>query len=319
MHNLGYILQFTMFSETNGIQRFQVPNAFDNIHIDLHMNDGMGERANPVIHINGRTMFVPNEPYGKETHFYDQAHRNPDVDKRYRFNDVQGLLTGTSPVAAHLAADSHFRLTQYDPFEEHIRTELLNGSLTDGQYADLRYQAQMYTNRKFSVIGQNLSEFPPFGKSSAAQKATRDAVVNGEKEIIQSRLQHRPETDNLAKILRGVGTGIVVVSAATSVYRVVTSDNKMETAGNEAGSWGGAIVGGEAGMHTGAVIGGSIGVTFFGAGFAPGAAIGGFIGGIADGIGGSIWGLRATKYLQKDHHLGFGGGKSSGGGASGGW
>jgi hypothetical protein len=320
MHNLGYILNFTIYSKANGIQRFQLPNAFDDVHIELFVNDAY-DAAKPLLKVNDKHIYIPDRPFGSERSFFTHARKNPPIDDRYQLDDVQGVLTGSSPVAAHLAYDSHLRLSQYDPFEEQLRLNLLENIITDAQYADLRWRAQMYTKRKISIIGRNLSDFPPFGKSSAAQKATRDAIVNG-KVIDRARLQHRPATDQLAKIFRGVGTGVVVISAATSVYRIAQSDHKLETAAKEAGSWGGAVAGGEAGMLAGAEIGGAIGLCFAGAGFAPGAAFGGFIGGIAGGIGGSIWGAKIVDQLH--HHpsssfLGFGGGSCGGGGASGSW
>lgn len=321
---MDHLLKFTVHSMLNGIQHFQMPNAFDDVHIELHLNDWLGGAfSKPVLKVNGQPNFFP-EGVLSERNFYMPARINPILDHQYGLYDVQGLLTGTSPVAAHLAYDSHVRLSAYAPFEEELRRGLLNNYITNAQYADLRWKMQVYTKRKLSIIGRNLSEFPPFGKPSAAQKATRDAIVNGEKQINRARLRHRPETDNLAKTLRGVGTGIVVISAAASVYRVIKANNKKNTAIEEAGGWAGGIAGAEAGMHVCAEAGGAIGLCFAGGGFAPGAAFGGFIGGIAGGIGGSIWGSKITRHLIEHHRNtpsfgGFKGGTTGGGGASDSW
>lgn len=319
-HQLPYILQFVTHTNT-GPETFSVRNAFDNIKIELYPGNKL---MKPVININGKSNFFPENNFLTEQNFYQQARHNYAIDNRYQNVNPHSILTGSSVVAGNFAYDSHIRITQYDPYVSNLITELKAGKITQAQYAYMRWQAQIANKKQLSVIGQNLSEFPPFGKSAAAQKATAEKIMSGEKKINVSSMHTRKLTDTSAKIFRGVGAGIVVLSVAQSVHEVWKSSDKVGTATKEAGGWAGSLAGGEIGMHAGAEIGGSIGLFFCGAGFAPGAAIGGFIGGIAGGIGGYVWGHKVAEEVMAPRKSnsgfkGFGGGSFGGGGASGSW
>ena len=319
MDHLPYLLEF--ITHTNvGIQTFIMPNAFDNIKIELFPGDRF---MKPTININGKINFFPIDNLINEQDFYMHARENPAIDKRYKNVNAHSLLTGSLTVGGNLGYDGHIRLTNYDPFVEDIMKQFQNGEISQAQYGYMRWQAQTATKKQLSVIGQNLSEFPPFGKSAAAQKATADAIISGKKEVKATSLKTRSSTNNMSKIFRGVVTGIVVLSAAQSIHKIVKSSDRMEVAAKEAGGWAGSLTGGELGMQSGAQIGGAVGLVFGGTGFAPGAAIGGFIGGIAGGIGGYIWGNRIMEKVisgnNKGLFKGFGNGNFGGGGANGRW
>lgn len=323
-----YNFKLNLYSGGSKIGSFNVANLFDNIIVDIHSNKDYSGRYMNNISINQTRKVFPRDSFSKESTFYINGRSNKDIDSRFGFSDPKTLLTGNSLVSSHMAYDSHLRLNYYDKEIERLIKSALGGKITTTEYAMMRFQLQKATKSKLSVIGQNLSEFPPFGKSLAAQKAHAEAIANGKKPMPAGWLSTRKTTNTSAKIIRGVGTGIVVVSAAQSVYSIVKSENKGEALAKEGIGWGASIAGGEIGMQAGATLGGSVGVCFGGIGYAPGAAFGGFIGGIAGGIGGYIWGMDAMNdFLNNNSNVknskgfggGFGGGGYSGGGTSGGW
>jgi hypothetical protein len=311
-------LKFDVFLNGKKAGVFDVSNMFDNINVDLFLHKDMdGE-----IRINGVSKFFPRDYFAKESGFYMPARKNNNIDSKYQIADPKTLLTGSSLVSGHMAYDSQIRIN----YEEEIKKMILEverGNISTSTYATLRYQAQMGTKRQLSVIGQNLSEFPPFGKSSADQKATMEAIKSGKKILNNDSFRTRKLTNTTAKVVRGVGAGVVVISVAQSVFRVVKAEDKGQAAVKEGVGWGASIAGGEIGMQAGAEIGGAIGICFGGVGYAPGAAIGGFIGGIAGGIGGYIWGMDAmNKFYRHGEQVefkGYGGGSTGGAGAGGRW
>lgn len=321
--------KLNLFSNGSLVGSFSEQNLFDDFIVDIHMDrmTGTGKYVNKIA-INKTTQFFPHENYMKESTFYQQGKSNKTIDSKFKFSDPKSILTGSSLVSGHMAYDSNIRLTYYDKKIAELATLFKDGRISDGTYAMMRYQAQKASKLQLSVIGQNLSEFAPLGKPIVAQKATAEAIASGKKKLSPNAFKTRKTTNTSAKVIRGVGTGLVVVSAAQSVYSIVNAEKKGEALAKESVGWGASIAGGELGMQAGASIGGAIGVCFGGIGYAPGAAFGGFIGGIAGGIGGYIWGMDTMNdYYNQNHSKmkspkgfgGFGGGSFGGGGAGGQW
>lgn len=96
--------------------------------------------------------------------------------------------------------------------------------------------------------------------------------------IVESSGRASPKVSSRVATLGRLGRGLLVVTVAISVYRVATSEDKMEAAGREGAGLGGGILGGAAG---GAVAGLACG---------PGApvcvTIGVFVGGVLGALGG---------------------------------
>ncbi len=158
----------------------------------------------------------------------------------------------------NIAKDSHTRLTYYFPKSE----ALYRGFTSPAEYAFGRYHLQQATRARLSTQGKAMSQIL---KTKEAQLAT--AKYYASKGIKPSgRLRGGEST---ARILRGAGTGIVVISAGMSVYNVATADNKVQALSGEVGGWTGAWAGAEAGAMIcsfagpwGTVIGGVVGGAF---------------------------------------------------------
>jgi hypothetical protein len=323
-----YNFKLNLYSGGSKIGSFNVANLFDNIIVDIHSDKdySTGRYRNNII-VNQTRKVFPRDSFSKESAFYINGRSNKNIDSRFGFSNPKDLLIGSSLVSNHMVSDSNLRLGYYTQKVNEYKDLLKDRKISDGTYAMLRYHAQKATKLQLSVIGQNLSEFPPLGKPMSIQRAHAEAIASGKKKLPANAFTTRKNTTTSSKVIRGVGTGVIIVSAAQSVYSIVKSENKGEALAKEGVGWGASIAGGEIGMQAGASLGGSIGVCFGGIGYAPGAAFGGFIGGIAGGIGGYIWGMDTMNDFfnnskmknSKGFEGGFGGGGYSGGGTVGGW
>ncbi|WP_260439080.1 RHS repeat domain-containing protein [Flavobacterium branchiophilum] len=166
--------------------------------------------------------------------------------------------------ARNLAFDANVRMKYYFPKNEYI----FKNSSNAAEYAFSRYHIQQSTRAQLSPQGKAISEIL---KSKKAQLETAKYYA----------LNKINPSGNLrgglssAKLLRGTGTSVVVISAGMSIYNVATAENTTQALSTEIGGWTGAYAGAKAGAA-------------FGTLFSPwGTVIGGVVGGAVGYWGGT--------------------------------
>ncbi|MBS1659518.1 MAG: hypothetical protein JST68_00565 [Bacteroidetes bacterium] len=184
-----------------------------------------------------------------------------------------------------------YRGTYYKPGISRIARAWQNGEISDATYSMLRYQMQSATKMQYkSALAKLLGELPPTGKPLWLQKKLAyDVAFNGAP-IPEGASKTRALTSLLAKPqnARILGRGLLVASAAMSIYNIATSDNKVRATAHEAGGWAGAWGGAAFGVEIGALIGGP---------FAP---ITGAIGGVVFGAIGYFHGSQIGDAIYDD-------------------
>ena len=199
-------------------RHFNVPNAFDNLNVNLFINTQDKKNGSHTITIHGQPIFIPTQEVSFTRSFYISARRNVRMDEQYASRTLLASLKGISPTSGHLAYDSHVRLDYYHTRINEYINLFKDGDISASTFSMLRYQLQKATKLQLSVIGQNLSEFKPFGRPITAQKAKAYSIKEGAP-LSPNAFNTRKTTNSLAQTFRIMGTGIVVVSVATSVFK----------------------------------------------------------------------------------------------------
>ena len=267
----GYQGQYTRFDEETGYDNFELRQYDSRIGRWLSP-DPMGQFNSPYVGM-GNDPGNNIDPTGGLSG--DPKTNLPEVT-------VTATLPGLGATGGLMLWDSYLRTSYYKPMVTQFVDLYQAGSISDGTYSMLRYQAQKATKMRLSQMGKKISETKPFGKPLPEQKALAEAIASGEKSLSKGALNTRVSTTRLAIGTHIVGGALVITGVAMSVHHVYTASDKGLAISQEAGGWAGSLAGAEAG----AALGGAIGTAFGGVGAVPGAFIGGLVGGAAGYYGG---------------------------------
>ncbi|MFN5773806.1 RHS repeat domain-containing protein, partial [Flavobacterium sp.] len=146
--------------------------------------------------------------------------------------------------ARNLAFDANVRIKYYFPKNDYI----LKNSTNAAEYAFSRYHLQQSTRAQLTPQGKAISEIL---KSKKAQLETAKYYAHNK---IKPSGNLRGGLSS-AKLLRGAGTSVIVISAGMSIYNVATAENTNQALSTEIGGWSGAYAGAKAGAALGSLIG----------------------------------------------------------------